>query len=113
MTLPVQYLQETTEWAKETFELRMPVSVSYEELEEELAKKLAILISEDFRQFVFILYRIDIPEKKVKQILHESAASGADPYKPIAALIINRQLEKIKLRAAFKRDNLPDDEERW
>ncbi|CAL1521352.1 hypothetical protein [Chitinophaga sp. MM2321] len=112
-SFPAQYLQETAVWAQQTFEVRVPLNVSYELLEEMLAERLELLISKDFHQFIFILYRIDIAEKKVKAILEEAAASGTDPYKPIAALIIERQLQKIASRAALKRDDLPDDEEKW
>ena len=111
--LPAQYLQETAAWTQENFEISVPVNVSYELLEEILAKRLEILISENFQQFIFLLYRTDVAEKRVKSILEEAAATGADPYKPIAALIIERQLQKITSRATYKQDHLPDDEERW
>lgn len=111
--LPVPYLQEAATWAQEHFEISVPVNVSYELLEEILAKRLEILISDNFQQFIFLLYRTDVSENRVKQILEDAMATGADPYKPIAALIIERQLQKITSRATYKQDHLPDDEERW
>ncbi|MBO9729065.1 MAG: hypothetical protein J7623_10565 [Chitinophaga sp.] len=111
--LPVLYLQEAATWAQDNFEISVPVNVSYELLEEILAKRLEILISENFQQFIFLLYRTDVSEKRVKQILENAAANATDPYKSIAALIIERQLQKIASRATYKQDNLPDDEERW
>ena len=42
-----------------------------------------------------------------------AAATGTDPYRPIAALIIERQLQKIISRATYRQEDLPDDEERW
>jgi len=110
---PAQSRQETAAWTQENFEISVPVNVSYELLEELLAKRLETLISENFQQFIFILYRTDVAEKRVKMILEEAAATGTDPYKPIAALIIERQLQKITSRATYKQDHLPDDEERW
>ncbi|PSL49583.1 hypothetical protein CLV51_101917 [Chitinophaga niastensis] len=112
-SLPAQYLQETAAWTQENFEVRIPVNISYELLEEILAGRLETLINEDFRHFIFLLYRLDIAEKKVREILETATATGADPYKPIAALIIERQLQKIISRATYKQDDLPDDEERW
>jgi Asp-tRNA(Asn)/Glu-tRNA(Gln) amidotransferase B subunit len=110
---PAQHLQETAAWAQEHFEISVPVNVSFELLEEILAKRLEIMISENFQQFIFLLYRTDISENRVKQILENAAATGADPYRPIASLIIERQLQKITSRATYKQDHLPDDEERW
>ncbi|NLR79213.1 hypothetical protein [Chitinophaga eiseniae] len=112
-TVPAQYLQETALWTQEHFDISVPVQVSAEQLEEMLAKRLEILISENFQQFIFLLYRVDVSEKQVKEILDMAAATGADPYKPIAALIIARQLQKIISRATYKQEHLPDDEERW
>jgi len=109
--MPAQHLQETAHWAQETFELSVPQHISFELLEELLADRLELLISRNFQQFVFLLYRLDIPENKVRHILDE--VSVTEPYKKIAALIIERQLQKIKSREAFKNTQLPDDEERW
>ncbi|MFY0252805.1 hypothetical protein ACDQ55_02505 [Chitinophaga sp. 30R24] len=112
-SLPAQYLQETATWTQEHFDISVPANISYELLEEILAKKLEILISENFQQFIFLLYRTDVAEHKVKGILENAVTSKEDPYRSIAALIIERQLQKIISRANYKQDNLPDDEERW
>ncbi|NIG52659.1 hypothetical protein [Chitinophaga sp. Cy-1792] len=108
-------LQQTSAWAAQTFELRVPDSVSYEQLESLLAARLEILISEDFQQFIYLLYRIDVSEKKVTAIIQDATAAGVSPYPAIAALIIHRQLEKIATRASFKQPPPAgeDDEERW
>ncbi|WP_212001312.1 hypothetical protein [Chitinophaga sp. HK235] len=112
--VPAPYLQETVAWAQQTFAVSLPPgNISYEQLEEMLGRRLEYLISNDFQQFIFLLYRIDVAEKKVKLILEAAAATGSDPYRPIAALIIERQLQKIASREAFRQDHLPDDEERW
>lgn len=113
-SFPAPLLQETAAWAQQTFAVSVPPgNISYEQLEEILGRRLEYLISNDFQQFIFLLYRIDVAEKKVKLILEEAAATGADPYRPIASLIIERQLQKIQSREAFRKDDLPNDEERW
>lgn len=68
------------------------------------------LILHNFEKLVQLLYRIDVYEDKLKGMLADNA--NEDAAKIIAALIIERQLQKIKSRAAFKKD---DDvsEERW
>ncbi|MBV8254916.1 MAG: hypothetical protein JO154_20115 [Chitinophaga sp.] len=113
MSLPVKYLQETTQWANQTFELRIPDQVSYDELQQQLAKRLKQIISKDFQQFVFLLYRIDVSEKKVQQIIQEAAKLEIEPYPAIAGLIIERQLQKIASRASFRQQQADDDEEKW
>ncbi|WP_160712395.1 hypothetical protein [Chitinophaga solisilvae] len=112
-SLPAQHLQETAAWTQQTFEVSVPVNISFEQLQDLLATRLKQLISKDFGQFIYLLYHIDVSEKKVKAILDDAAADGTDPYRPIAALIIERQLQKIATRASFKKNNLPDDEEKW
>lgn len=70
------------------------------------------LIQTDFQKLVFILYRIDVNESKLKKILKENP--GEDSGKIITELIIERQLEKIKSRQQFsQRDNNIDENEKW
>lgn len=78
---------------------------------QQLAEQINWLIVHDFNQLVTILYRIDINEQKLKRLLQENA--GTDAAGLIADLIIQRQLEKIKLRQVFKNKPPVDDEEKW
>jgi hypothetical protein len=109
--VPEPYLQVTARELGETMELRLPDTVSYELLEELLAQRLETLISHHFQQFVFLLYRIDVPENQIRDILDSDAGAGA--YRKIAALLIERQLQKIKSRETFKTDPPEDEEEKW
>ncbi|RAJ75446.1 hypothetical protein CLV59_10960 [Chitinophaga dinghuensis] len=113
MSLPANHLQETAQWANQTFELRISDQVSYEVLREQLAERLKQIISKDFQQFVFLLYRIDVSEKKVQQIIQDAAKLEIEPYQAIAGLIIERQLQKIASRASFRQQQPDDDEEKW
>ena len=54
------------------------------------------LITHDFHKLVALLYRIDVNEKRLKQLLQER--SGANTGEMIAQLIVERQLQKIKTR---------------
>ena len=70
------------------------------------------LIINDFTQLVQILYRVDISEKKLKQLLSDNA--DKDAGKIIAEMIIERQLQKIKSRKLFsQRDKNIDENEKW
>lgn len=79
---------------------------------QKLADYVNHLVNNDFNKLVLILYRLDVNEKKLKQLL--ATESAIDAGRLIATLIIERQLEKIKLRKQYSRptDNIPDDE-KW
>ncbi|HWC54101.1 MAG TPA: hypothetical protein VG676_11000 [Chitinophagaceae bacterium] len=78
----------------------------------ELALFINDLIVNDFTKLVQLLYRIDISEKKLKQLLSDNA--DKDAGKIIAELIIERQLQKIKSRQQFKSPGgIIDDSEKW
>lgn len=58
------------------------------------------LIDKDFEKLLHTLYRIDIPDYKVKKAVEQS--SPGDAPKAIAHLILEREKEKIATRAKFK-----------
>lgn len=71
---------------------------------EEFAQFINHLISTDFNRLLTILYRVDVEEKKVKAALAEG---DNDPAKSaghiIAALLVERQVEKIKVREEYRK----------
>ena len=77
-----------------------------------LAEKINELINNDFQKLVSILYRMDISEIKLKQLLNENPGTNAAQI--ISDLMIERQAEKISSRQRFsKRDENISDEEKW
>lgn len=109
--VPEAYLQKTARELGDTMELRLPDTVSYEQLQDLLAQRLETLISHHFEHFVFLLYRIDVPENQIRSILDTDAGAGA--YHKIAALLIERQLQKIKSREMYKTPPPENEEESW
>jgi hypothetical protein len=108
-------MQENNELIQE-LNSGLPVSIPAESTPEELTKKLSeyinYLIVHDFNQLVSILYRLDVSENKLKQMLQDSSAGDAGNI--IAALIIERQLQKIKSRRQYnRRDDTISDDEKW
>ena len=77
-----------------------------------LTERIDYLIQTDFNKLVSILYRLDVSEMKLSQMLKEHP--GTDAAEIIARMIIERQREKIKSRAAFKNpgDDIPE-EDKW
>lgn len=69
------------------------------------------LINNDFEKLVFLLYRIDVSEPIIKQLLIHDASTNAAEL--IAQAIINRQLEKIETRKKFTTNSDNCTEEKW
>ncbi|MFN0082225.1 MAG: hypothetical protein ACKVOM_06865 [Ferruginibacter sp.] len=77
-----------------------------------LTEKINYLIVHDFNKLIYILYRADINETKLNKLLAENKKEDAG--KIIAALFIQRQLEKIKSREENRSKNVDiNEEERW
>ncbi len=78
----------------------------------ELAAFINHLINTDFEKLVFLLYRIDVRESTIKQLLALPSSSNAGEL--IADAIIARQSEKIDSRKQFKQatDNIAEDD-KW
>lgn len=95
----------------QSLEIELPASVSKEELREQLAAHINYLINHDFEKLVFYLYRIDVNESKMKQLLAQKEGENAAGL--IADLVIERQLQKIKSRQEIKSKNDIPDDEKW
>ena len=69
------------------------------------------LINTDVNRLIGILYRLDISETRIRQTLHENSGKRAGEL--LAALVVERQLEKVKTRAQFKSQEDIPDEDKW
>ena len=77
-----------------------------------IAERINELIQNDFQKLVSVLYRMDISEEKLKNLLKEN--QGIDAGHIITDLMIERQLQKLKSRRQFnRRDNDIDENEKW
>jgi len=77
-----------------------------------LIEKINDIINNDFQKLVSILYRMDVSEIKLKQLLNENAGTNAAII--IVELMIERQAEKIRSRQQFnKSDKNISDDEKW
>ncbi len=92
--------------------IALPDGISVDELQIQLGAFINQLIQTDFQKLISLLYRIDVSEPKLKQLLHQHPQEDAG--KIIAALIIERQVQKIKTRQQFRwRDDNFTGEEKW
>ncbi|MFZ1330362.1 MAG: hypothetical protein WBA96_04575 [Chitinophagaceae bacterium] len=95
----------------QSLEISLPDSISSEELREKLIAHINALINQDFEKLVFLLYRIDVNESKMRYLLDQREGENAAGL--IADLIIERQLQKIKSRKESKSNIDIPDEEKW
>ena len=89
----------------------LPQVISEENLLQRLSEFINHLIQTNFQKLVLILYRVDISENKLKQLLQTE--SGEDAATIIARLIIEREIQKINSRNLFSHKNDICDEEKW
>lgn len=77
-----------------------------------LTKLINEWITQDFKKLLLVLYRLDVSEKKLSQLLAEN--KGVDAANIIAALIIERITAAKTSREKYKMDpsSIPDDE-KW
>jgi hypothetical protein len=103
--------QELHFYLQQTFQLPATIN-EMEEAENYLADKINGLIKNNFDHLVYILYRVDVDEAKLKNVLKENPQQDAG--KIIARLLIERQLQKITLRKQFtKKEDGINEEDKW
>jgi uncharacterized protein YwgA len=95
----------------QSLEISLPLTISYEELQEKLSDHINHLINHDFEKLIFYLYRIDVNESRMRQLLEQEEGKNAAAL--IADLIIERQLQKIKSRQETKPGNDIPEDEKW
>ncbi len=94
------------------FAIDLAEKISYPELHSELAEYINSLIKHNFDKLITYLYRIDVNEQKLKNLLQQNPQEDAGNI--IATLIIERQQLKIKTREEFRQqENDINEEEKW
>ena len=101
--------RELIKSVNETFAMELSVS-DYDSIKAQLAEKINIWINNDFHKLIHVLYRIDVSEKKINELLKENRTDDAADI--LADLVIERELQKIRAR---KESPLPgeSEEEKW
>ncbi len=89
----------------------LPKEISYEMLVKALSERLNAMINDDFAGLVQLLYRMDVSEKKLRDVL--ASNENQPSAELIAGIIIERQLQKIEARKSFKAGTNISDEEKW
>jgi hypothetical protein len=86
---------------------------SFAEFRKFIIKKINEWINNDFEHLLYLLYRIDVHEDKVRKMLKDQKDEDASEI--IADLIIARQKQKIETRKMFQSKKPTDiaDEDAW
>lgn len=85
--------------------------ITYQQLKQYLINHINQLLKNDLAALVQLLYRMDIAEEKLRYYLQQNNAEMASDI--IAALMIERQLQKIESRRLFSKKHYIPDEEKW
>lgn len=95
----IKLLSGDLEIAHEYFPVVVEETEAWAQLRKLVAEKILYLMENDVEQLKYILYRLDVNERKVKKVLSESpfgeAADG------IAELVLTREIEKARTRQQF------------
>jgi hypothetical protein len=84
----------------DSYGLDLPEAATINALETVLADRINTMITADFKRLISLLYRIDVSETKLKQLLRENPGANAGPL--IARLILERQWQKIETRRKYR-----------
>lgn len=93
----------------ETFSLEL-LDTNYADIRRLLSVKINDWIKNDFNKLIHVLYRIDVSETKINQLLKDNVAEDASDI--LADLVIERQLQKIAARKLTPPPN-ESGEEKW
>jgi hypothetical protein len=83
-----------------SYGLDLPETTTIEMLGQILADRINTMITADFNGLISLLYRIDVSEPNLKQLLKEN--TGTDAGLLIARLILERQWQKIETRRKYR-----------
>lgn len=102
-------LQEMAMALESEWQLQAPQMLSEEAIITLLTDKILAIIQQGPDAFYRLMYRIDIPEKRLAKVL-----GNDDTARQIAQLVYNRQLEKITSRHLHRQQpNDIDPDMRW
>jgi hypothetical protein len=104
-------VEEIENIMRSMLDMELQNKYTHEQLIAELSQHINHLLQTNFEQLVNLLYRIDVSEKKLKQLLKDFPKEDAGNI--IASLIVERQLEKIKSRNQYKTNGSFEGEEKW
>ena len=105
-------IDELNDLISQEMQIVFPEKVNnLEQLKDLLALRFNELINTDFNRLIQLLYSRDVDEIKLKRLLDLNKTKDAGEM--MAELVIERQLQKIRSRQDYKRDENISDDEKW
>jgi hypothetical protein len=99
----------------QSYDFNLPEVVTINDLETILAEKINRMITTDFNGLIQLLYRIDVSEPALRQLLEQNPT--AESGRLIARLILERSWAKILTRKMYSSNQeditYTDEEEKW
>ncbi|GAC1421073.1 MAG: hypothetical protein NVS1B13_10320 [Flavisolibacter sp.] len=83
----------------------------YVQIKTRLSAYITYLIDTDLNKLVQLLYRCDIDEQKIRQVLQSYKESDSSLI--IAELVLERHRQKIHQRKKFDKPGAFDENEKW
>jgi hypothetical protein len=90
---------------------RQLTAIQEAEMKEHLLLYINHLLVHDFNKLIQILYRVDVGEQKLKELLVANPQTDAAII--ITDLLLQRQKEKIKAKETFKPNSDIPEEDKW
>ena len=78
---------------------------------DQLVSYINFLLLNDFNGLIYLLYRVDVDEKKLRSILDEKKDQDASLI--IADLVLQRLEEKAQSRQSFNTDDEIPEDDKW
>lgn len=104
------YLQQVARGLAEDWEIALPEQITEAEILHQLEFQISKLLQGSPEVFFGLMYRLDIPENKLKEAITRSE----DVVRVLARLVYQRQLQKANSRLHFRSSERPaDDTLRW
>lgn len=101
-------LRETAAALQQEWGLQLPPAFSEEEILQLLADAIAAIAQKGPEAFFQLMYRLDIPEKKLYSSLQDK-----DVAQKVARLVYARQLQKVESRKRHSTPKPEDDDLAW
>jgi hypothetical protein len=101
--------QQVLQMLQSDWDLHIAGTISEEEILLQLEKRILHIADKNPEVFFQLMYRLDVPEEKVRNVLFET-----DAAMQIAKMVYKRQLQKIEARKWFKNDEREvDNDLKW
>ncbi|MCK9281447.1 MAG: hypothetical protein M0P71_12550 [Melioribacteraceae bacterium] len=88
----------------QTTEFNLPIHANLEMVKEQLINKIREMMVKDYDRFMNNLYRMDISEGKVIDVMNSKEKQLIPDQ--LADLIIERQMQRVKTRLLYKEGKL-------